>query len=206
MPRVALPSMTCRAFALPARRADPRCRLVRPLASRRPPIRTAKGSVRSCGGVNIPTHPIALMFSCGTVAGAIVHGPPSSAGFGISRVLGFGGSFDTPRIAAVVGQLALPNRVAPSGGFDVEPSAPGGDRPAAGMAPSVAASGLAGAVNHPAAGRSTMSAVYRRSCSGRSSRLAAMSSNRSATRTSAAAVMLCAVIAMDRSSAARARR
>jgi hypothetical protein len=26
---------------------------------------------------------------------------------------GFGGSFDTPRIAAVVDQLALPNRVAP---------------------------------------------------------------------------------------------
>jgi hypothetical protein len=84
MPCVALPSMTRRAFALPARRADPRCRLVRPLASRRSPIRTAKSCVRGCGGVNSPTHPIALMSSCGTVAGAIVHGPPSSAGFGIS--------------------------------------------------------------------------------------------------------------------------
>ena len=42
-----------------------------------------------------------------------VHGPPSSAGFGISRVLGSAAPCGTPRIGAVVDQLALPNRVAP---------------------------------------------------------------------------------------------
>jgi hypothetical protein len=39
--------------------------------------------------------------------------PFAEAGFGISRVLGSAAPHDTPRIAAVVDQLALPNRVAP---------------------------------------------------------------------------------------------
>ena len=42
-----------------------------------------------------------------------VHGPPSPAGFGISRVLGSAAPRGTPRIGAVVDQLARRNRVAP---------------------------------------------------------------------------------------------
>ena len=51
-------------------------------------------------------------------SGWMFAGPPfAEAGFGISRVLGSAGSFDTPRIririGAVVDKLALSNRVAP---------------------------------------------------------------------------------------------
>ena len=45
-----------------------------------------------------------------------VHGPPSPAGFGISGFWARQAPCGTPRISTVADQLALPNRVAPSGG------------------------------------------------------------------------------------------